>query len=175
MEQIVTGCEDEPRRFRNSIYLVYRDGSLFSERKNGFISPQVDRGYVMLNIVLDGKKKTINRSRLIAEAYIPNPNNLPVVRHYNDIRHDDRIENLVWGTYSDNSKDAIRNGLWKGGFWRSGENQRSAILNEQKVREIRELLSAGRKIIEIATKYNVHVATISDIKHNRTWKVNKIV
>ena len=48
--------------------------------------------------------------RLIAEAFIPNPDNLPFVRHLNDIPDDNRIENLAWGTNSDNMKDAIRNG-----------------------------------------------------------------
>lgn len=48
--------------------------------------------------------------RLVAEAFIPNPNNYPVVRHLNDIPWDNRIENLAWGTQKDNVADMYRNG-----------------------------------------------------------------
>ena len=40
--------------------------------------------------------------RLIAQHYIPNPNNLPLVDHINQVRDDNRIENLRWATVSEN-------------------------------------------------------------------------
>lgn len=49
--------------------------------------------------------------RLMAEAFIPNPDNLPLVRHLNDVETDNRLENLAWGTWSDNSEDSVRNGV----------------------------------------------------------------
>jgi len=51
-------------------------------------------------------KGTINKvyHRMIAEAFLPNPNNLPVVNHINKNKLDYRIENLEWITYSDNSE-----------------------------------------------------------------------
>lgn len=48
--------------------------------------------------------------RLVAEAFLLNPDNLPVVRHLNDVKTDNRAENLAWGTHSDNMDDALRNG-----------------------------------------------------------------
>lgn len=47
--------------------------------------------------------------RLVAMAYIPNPNNYPIVRHLNDNPLDNRLANLAWGTQKDNVKDSIKN------------------------------------------------------------------
>lgn len=58
--------------------------------------------------------------RLLAITFIPNPLNFPLVRHLNDIRIDNRIENLAWGTKEDNALDSIKNGTFA--FVGTGEN-----------------------------------------------------
>ena len=60
-------------------------------------------------------RKDICIHRILAQAFIPNPNNYPVVRHLNDNKNDWRLENLVWGTLSDNIQDCIKNGGYKNG------------------------------------------------------------
>jgi hypothetical protein len=47
---------------------------------------------------------------IVAETFIPNPDRLPCVLHRNDNRLDNNVENLYWGTKSDNLFDAYRNG-----------------------------------------------------------------
>lgn len=49
-------------------------------------------------------------SRLVAMAYIPNPNNLPVVMHLDDIGTHNHVDNLKWGTHKENTWDSINKG-----------------------------------------------------------------
>ena len=63
------------------------------------------RGYLFVQ----KKGKCWYLHRLVAMAYIPNPNNYPIVRHLNDNPLDNRLANLAWGTQKDNVKDSIKN------------------------------------------------------------------
>lgn len=67
-------------------------------------------GHLRINLLYNGKQKSKLVHRLMAEAFIPNPDNLPFVRHLNDIPDDNRLENLAWGTPKDNTNDSIKNG-----------------------------------------------------------------
>lgn len=70
-------------------------------------------GYLYVTIFRNGEKKKEYVHRLVAEAFIPNPNHYPVVRHLNDIPYDDRVENLAWGTATDNMQDCIKHGRFR--------------------------------------------------------------
>lgn len=63
------------------------------------------RGY--LQVYIGGKKYLVHR--LVAECYIPNPNNKPQVDHINRNRDDNRVENLRWATNSDNQRNTVKN------------------------------------------------------------------
>lgn len=49
-------------------------------------------------------------SRLVASAYIPNPNNLPLIRHMDDNPQNNSVDNLKWGTQVDNMQDCVKHG-----------------------------------------------------------------
>lgn len=68
-------------------------------------------GYYYVGLYKDNKKTTLRLHRLIAKAFIPNPNNKPHINHINGIKTDNRIENLEWVTHSENIQHAYNTGL----------------------------------------------------------------
>jgi len=76
------------------------------------LTPTPDRtGHLYVTLTNEYGHKRVYVHRLVAEAFIPNPNNLSMVRHLDDIPdHNENLNNLAWGTSYDNVHDAIRNG-----------------------------------------------------------------
>lgn len=72
--------------------------------------PSKSTGYKYTTLTLNGTSQVIPVHRLVALAFHPNPSRLPLVRHLNDIKTDNRAVNLAWGTPSDNGDDSVRNG-----------------------------------------------------------------
>ena len=60
-------------------------------------------GYVIYRLVIDGISKQYRAHRLVAQEFLPNPDNLPVVNHRNGRRDDNRLTNLEWCSYKQNS------------------------------------------------------------------------
>lgn len=95
------------------LYEVSDLGRVRSLRSEKVMSPGLSsNGYLTVNLTPtphDSPSRTVHR--LVCEAFhgaSPEPNSL--VRHLNDNKTDNRATNLAWGTYSDNWKDAVKNG-----------------------------------------------------------------
>ncbi|QSF43540.1 NUMOD4 domain-containing protein [Paenibacillus tianjinensis] len=72
--------------------------------KGKIITPSYDtQGYVTVHLYKNGKDKTCRAHRLVALAFIANPDNKPEVNHLDEIRNNNRIENLQWCTPLENS------------------------------------------------------------------------
>ena len=69
-------------------------------------------GYKYVNLRKDGRTHKGYIHRLMAETFIPNPDNKPEVNHENGDKADNRIENLTWNTRVENMAHARRTGLW---------------------------------------------------------------
>ena len=99
-----------------SDYWISTHGRVWSSISNKFLAPSELKKNkyfaVSLPIVRHGKTKYVHKTihRLMAKAFISNIYNEPVVRHLNDDRHDNSIQNLAWGDQADNARDCIENG-----------------------------------------------------------------
>lgn len=93
-------------------YFVTEDGRVWSEKSGIFMTNcENSRGYFIIPIRSNGKRKTVTIHRLVAQAFLPNPYNHPVVMHINNIKTDNRVENLKWGTQAENVLSAWEDGL----------------------------------------------------------------
>tara|TARA_R110000796_G_scaffold101403_2_gene210086 strand:+ start:404 stop:874 length:471 start_codon:yes stop_codon:yes gene_type:complete len=90
-------------------YLIYEDGRVWSKKRKIFMSPSKNyKGYLRIGLCKNSKSKRFYIHRLIALHYIPNPNNKSEVDHINNIRNDNRVENLQWLTSQENLDKIFR-------------------------------------------------------------------
>ena len=90
-----------------SVERVYANG----KKRDGLIlKPSCDRGgYLRVDICKNGVRKIESIHRLVAEAFIPNPNGLPQVNHIDEVKDNNNVENLEWCTREHNINHGKRN------------------------------------------------------------------
>lgn len=104
----------EKREIRNTGYFMYQDGTIETP-KGRTISPwkENNTGYMLFRVRSNNKPLCLRLHRIMAELFIPNPDNKPFVRHLNDIKDDNRLENLAWGDNPTNVQEGYDNNCYK--------------------------------------------------------------
>lgn len=120
-------------------------------------------GYLRVCLCRNGKSKSAYVHRLVAEAFIPNPDGKPQINHINGIKTDNRAENLEWCTRSENTQHALRTGLR--GY---GEKHPRAKLTNEQARHIRDNPD-GLTQRKLADKFGVDRTTISAIQRGKYY------
>lgn len=125
-------------------------------------------GYIKVRLNKAGVKNNHMVHRLVAIAFIPNPENKPEVNHKFGIKSDNRASELEWMTTSENQQHAHDNKLYE---CQKGETNGMSKLSEEQVREIHKLYSTGEVTQEYLSKlFNVAGSAISRILTGTRWK-----
>lgn len=148
-------------------------GRVFSKRTCKILKLHKNKsGYLLLSTKIggrSGKSVCFKVHRLVADAFIENPENKPFVNHKNGVKDFNQVQNLEWCTASENSKHAYENGLAKG---RKGVNQNSPKLTPEDVIYIRDNYVPRHPIFgarALAKKFSVNHERISSVINNKAW------
>lgn len=107
---------------------VFRPGKVISVgfRPDGLLPDGSTNGYKGVTLTKDGKVRYIEIHRLVAQTFIPNPENKPEVMHLNGIKSDNCVYNLKWSTRTETQRHAIELGLTP-----AGSHQHMAMMSKR--------------------------------------------
>lgn len=142
-------------------YTITEEGEVINNRWGGRkVKPQPNgKGYLRVHI--GGKFCFVHR--LVAEKYIPNPDNLPQVNHKDGDKTNNRADNLEWVSNIENRRHAVKKGLHI-----HGERCPWAKLKQSDVDYIRQHTEMTSR--EMATMFGVSDSTIRIIRRREAWK-----
>lgn len=154
---------------RHPNYAITEQGEVYNSKTKRYLKASIhNTGY--LTVYVDGKNRLLHR--LLAEVFIPNPNNLPCVNHKDGNKLNNNLNNLEWCSYSHNNKHAYETGL-KSCRDRKGDKAFNRKLSSEQVSYIREVYKPYDPIygaIPLAKKFNVTASCITSVVYGVSWR-----
>jgi hypothetical protein len=147
-------------------YFASPSGNIYNRHGDLMVGAVDHCGY--RHTILNRKNRNVHR--VIAETFIPNPDNLPCVNHKDGNKLNNSVDNLEWCTHSENTSHAYREGLEKK---QTGEEHHNHKLTWADVHYIRDVYEKGNRIYGSAALgrlFGVDKSTVSAIVHNETWR-----
>ena len=145
------------------------------KRKAKTIAFVIDRdGYAKVHLCLCGKARYHFVHRIVATAFIDNPENLPQINHKDENKKNNKAENLEWCTAKHNINYGKRNALVADAQY--GEKAHSSKLTQEDVNKIRqqyEPRSKENNMIKLAKQYGISESQVWRIINNKRWKVEQ--
>ena len=144
-------------------YEVSSLGGIRNKYKNIIIQTyKLNGGYIFIR--LPGKYSGMVH-RIVAQTFVPNPENKPEVNHINGIKTFNWYKNLEWATRQENATHALETGLIL-----TGENAPSAKHTEEDVHEVCKLAEQGMGAAEISKVLNFSKSFVVGIMYRGEWK-----
>lgn len=139
-----------------NLYAITEDGKVWSYYSKKFLQPSIGKnGYYKVTLVKEKHKYTKMIHRLVAETFIPNPEQLPIINHKDEDKTNNTINNLEWCSYQYNSNYGSNPSLQKKrmelfrknnpNFFIGENNPKSILIRCIETNEIFESFSAAAK------------------------------
>jgi hypothetical protein len=151
------------------MYLVSSEGAVTNTRTGRVLKAETTfYGYARITVSFEGKIKRFSVHRLVAEHFVPNPDNKPVVNHLDGVKLNNSASNLEWCTHSENHQHAYLHGLS-----RKGSERSSALLDEEAVHKVCQMFCEGiprGQILAAGIHPELKKHMVDNIRRRRTWK-----
>lgn len=150
-----------------SVNRTIKKGEVFISRKSQEMKTFLTNGYERVSLNKEGKRKKFMVHRLVAETFIPNPENKKEVNHKDANKLNNSVGNLEWVTKLENMRHAEDNNLIRR---TKGTQRYNSKLNEDLVRELRKRFKEGETCHSLAKEIGVNEKTIRTACLGITWK-----
>lgn len=169
----VAGFEDRYEvsnrgRVRSKAYTKWgknKGGAFSYVTTPGILKQNLNDGYPKVTLERLGERKTVKVHKLVALAFISNPDNLPVVNHKDSDRTNNNVSNLEWCTQQYN----VQHSYDTGSNSNAGDLHPSAVLSAEIVKAMRSLHAEGKSIRELVQIYGFKYHTINKAIRRRSW------
>jgi len=149
-------------------YSVSNYGRIRNDKTGRILKPRKDLcGYLYVGLYKNGVRKMLKVHRLVANAFIPNPENKRTVNHIDGNKINNFVENLEWCTHKENTHHAMDTGLKDS----KGEKHGRVKLSEKEVLEIRRIFATGDySQTTLGEMFDVSQQHVSDIINRKLWQ-----